>query len=545
MDLQAERNYSLLEKNVENSGEPLPLMSTTEALEKAGDKNWYQIRTTILLALQWTIIAFIVQGQPFLFLPPDFQCKDASGKIYACKEVEACDQSSKPTVWPGSTNSLIVEFELYCDRRYLKTLEQTLYFVFSNVATLFFSYLSDSKGRKYSILWTYIVGVVPLIFCAFAPNWPVFMVLFTISGLGLTPYTALCFVLLSESAGEKYRQISSIFLLMTWGIGQILFVPIAYYYPDWNIEILYFIGLPLFVQIVTYIWIYESPKFMIMKRRYNEAETIIRKIADTNKKSVNAFKFSEHDQDEKNTALNEVSVQSIDSVSTVAQANQQEAASNTGHRSYNYWDLIKYPSLRKITIILSYAYFTLYLCYYGAIFALASLGGNVYMAAIYVNIAELVAYIISNPIVQIFKRRSSFCVSLFALSVSCLCFFFSTSDAIFIILAMITKFAVAIGFSITYVYTQELYPTSVRSLGVGICTFLGKFGCALAPVLIDVFQNNFKLHPMTSFGLIGIFSSFLVLALKETKNLPLQDEIAELIEQDDGKALKKMGQKAI
>lgn len=30
MDLQAERNYSLLEKNVENSGELLPLMSTTE-----------------------------------------------------------------------------------------------------------------------------------------------------------------------------------------------------------------------------------------------------------------------------------------------------------------------------------------------------------------------------------------------------------------------------------------------------------------------------------------------------------------------------------
>ncbi len=132
-----------------------------------------------------------------------------------------------------------------------------------------------------------------------------------------------------------------------------------------------------------------------MKRKYDEATSILKKIANTNNKALNAFKFTEHDEEEKRNALNDVSVQSIDSVSTTAHG-ILELNTNPNSRSYNYWDLVKYPSLRKITLTLSYAYFTLYLCYYGAIFALASLGGNVYMAAIYVNIAELIAYIISS-----------------------------------------------------------------------------------------------------------------------------------------------------
>ncbi len=145
-----------------------------------------------------------------------------------------------------------------------------------------------------------------------------------------------------------------------------------------------------------------------MKRKYDEATNILTKIANTNNKALKAFKFTEHDEDERRNALNDVSVQSIDSASTTAQGNM-EYNSNSISRSYNYWDLIKYPSLRKITVILSYAYFTLYLCYYGAIFALASLGGNVYMAAIYVNIAELLAYIISSKILKyltiFFKKK--------------------------------------------------------------------------------------------------------------------------------------------
>lgn len=45
------------------------------------------------------------------------------------------------------------------------------------------------------------------------------MILLIISGIGMSPYVLMCFVLLSESAGEKCRQYSSVALLFTWGAG--------------------------------------------------------------------------------------------------------------------------------------------------------------------------------------------------------------------------------------------------------------------------------------------------------------------------------------
>ena len=90
---------------------------------------------------------------------------------------------------------------------------QSLYFVISNFAVLIFSKISDNKGRKYTILITYIIGMhwlnylgtIPLIFASFVNNYVQFMVLLIISGIGMSPYVLMCFVLLSESAGEKCR----------------------------------------------------------------------------------------------------------------------------------------------------------------------------------------------------------------------------------------------------------------------------------------------------------------------------------------------------
>jgi hypothetical protein len=45
-----------------------------------------------------------------------------------------------------------------------------------------------------------------------------------------------------------------------------------------------------------------------------------------------------------------------------------------------------------------------------------------------------------------------------------------------IALAAISKFTNAITFTLFNIYTNELYPSSVRSLGNGLVNFIGKFG---------------------------------------------------------------------
>lgn len=50
-------------------------------------------------------------------------------------------------------------------------------------------------------------------------------------------------------------------------------------------------------------------------------------------------------------------------------------------------------------------------------------------------------------------------------------------------LAIASKFFISIGFSVMFIYTAEMYPIVVKSLGMGFTNFFGKFGCAFAPVV--------------------------------------------------------------
>lgn len=57
-------------------------------------------------------------------------------------------------------------------------------------------------------------------------------------------------------------------------------------------------------------------------------------------------------------------------------------------------------------------------------------------------------------------------------------------------LAMLGKFAITCSFSIIYVYTAELFPTTVRSLGLGLCNMMARVGGMLAPFMADVVSST-------------------------------------------------------
>jgi hypothetical protein len=189
-----------------------------------------------------------------------------------------------------------------------------------------------------------------------------------------------------------------------------------------------------------------------MKKRYDEARRVIRKIADANGYTIKDYKFIEEKEHEdkrkkrkeltKENAAGEKKSQEKTAHLKVPQKQKEDDESekdeddvlrsslggtlehyllvqnivdqksslrhsiNTslvgsfqGPRKavlYTYIDLFRYKSLLKVSLILSYAYFAVYLCYYGAIFCLNSLGGDIYYSAIYVNCAELAAYVVSG-----------------------------------------------------------------------------------------------------------------------------------------------------
>ena len=86
------------------------IITVDEALEMAGNNKFYQKRTTFFLSLQWMVLAFIIQGQSFLFLPPDFLC-ESNGHFKSCEETEAC-RSDPPFISPSSKETITNQFSL-------------------------------------------------------------------------------------------------------------------------------------------------------------------------------------------------------------------------------------------------------------------------------------------------------------------------------------------------------------------------------------------------------------------------------------------------
>lgn len=82
-----------------------------------------------------------------------------------------------------------------------------------------------------------------------------------------------------------------------------------------------------------------------------------------------------------------------------------------------------------------------------------------------------------------FGRKPLLILSLFAGGAACLISLFIPVrfTAASLWLGVIAKGFASAASSLKWIYTAELYPTSTRSVGVGVMTTAGTFGCLVAP----------------------------------------------------------------
>ncbi|XP_061778472.1 solute carrier family 22 member 13b [Nerophis ophidion] len=89
-------------------------------------------------------------------------------------------------------------------------------------------------------------------------------------------------------------------------------------------------------------------------------------------------------------------------------------------------------------------------------------------------------------------------------------------------IAVIGKFAATACFSIVFVYTAELYPTTLRQNGVGLNSMCARIGGVLAP-LIRLLHAYHDVIPMSLYGAVPVSAGLLCLLLPETRGAELQD----------------------
>ena len=112
--------------------------------------------------------------------------------------------------------------------------------------------------------------------------------------------------------------------------------------------------------------------------------------------------------------------------------------------------------------------------------------------------------------------------------ISCICAGVIDDLTARLVFSLIGKFGCSAAFSIVFLYTAELFPTSMRNSAVGMCSTLARVGGIFAPTVAELGYYQPK-TPFLIFGVATLIGGFAAYLLPETKGKKLPDTVEEAI----------------
>ena len=144
-------------------------------------------------------------------------------------------------------------------------------------------------------------------------------------------------------------------------------------------------------------------------------------------------------------------------------------------------DLMRSPNMRAKTIILYYNWFVNTFSYYGLSLNMGSLtgGSSIYFNFSLMSLMEVPAYIAAMLLVLYYGRRVPYAMSLIIYGSSLVVIMLVPVDTFsndwpITVLSLVSKLAITFSFGVVFLYTAELFPTELRTTGLGSANFVGK-----------------------------------------------------------------------
>lgn len=335
--------------------------------------------------------------------------------------------------------------------------------------------MADRYGRKTILLWTLLLFSIASGLSALATGFGMLCLLRFISGVGLGGELPVASTLVSESMPAKDRGRAVVLLESFWAVGWICAALIAYFIiPKYGWQVAFIIGaIPAIYALYLRRAIEDPPRFI-------------------KQSGVHKASFRE--------------------------------------KVVQVWSM----EYRRSTIMLWILWFTVVFSYYGMFLWLPTVmtlkGFSLVKSFEYVlimTLAQLPGYFTAAYFIEKFGRKFVLVTYLVMTALSAAWFGYSTSVGMLITAGIFLSFFNLGAWGGLYAYSPELYPTKVRTTGVGLATAMGRVGGVIAPLLVGLLVSK-------EIGIDVIFMLFFVVILigamavlflgKETKGLELEDE---------------------
>ena len=385
------------------------------------------------------------------------------------------------------------------------------------IGSFVFGVMSDKIGRRHTLVISIVCCAVGnLLGCAMPNHWS-YAIPRILASAGGEGTFVLAFTMSLEYAGVK--ESIPVFSWVTWStllanvigipfaIGEAIPSAFALGLKDWKT---FQAAVSSLIAITAVVWFFlpESPRWLIANGKTERAREMIEKAAKVNKVKLTADIF-EADPAEGEKSSVELPI-------------------------YGLKDMFRRSQI-LITLALFVCWPVVTLLYYGLSLSAdkIKITENVYLSFALVALIEMPAYVILPLVIDVWGRKPLFFVTQFVPGICCIVAAFLPTGTFFAILALGAKLGAAAAFNVTFMYTAQLYPTSIRNSAVGTCSTVARLGGMLAPVvgkfLVETGEVPEEL-PMTLFGAFGIVGGLCALLLPDTVGFPLPNTFEDIEE---------------
>ncbi|XP_064646236.1 organic cation transporter protein-like [Lineus longissimus] len=281
----------------------------------------------------------------------------------------------------NSLSSIVTEWNLICDKQHITRDISTLYFAGLLLGALTGGCSSDFLGRRKVTLISWPLMMLFQTFTGVSVSWFMYLVLRIATGFATGCCLVPAGVLAIENMGTKSRVV--ITHRLGFSLAFFMTAVVSFLLEDWRHRA-YATGLLLVPAVpLLFLFLPESPRWLLQKNRIDEAEIVVKKIAKFNRRPC-------------------------PNVTTLTHLSESNMKERRKHGAYTVLDLFATREFGSRTLVICYTWFASYVTTFGTVEVIIDFNVALALKIIAVGAASLIAKSTTIYLVNRLGRKRSF-----------------------------------------------------------------------------------------------------------------------------------------